>query len=282
MKVHPTAVVDPKAQIDSHVEIGPFCVIESGAEIGEGCTLHSHVVVKQGTSIGARNIIFEGAILGGYPQHIHMPEHPGQVIIGEGNTIRENVTVHRPLSKNETTVIGDHNLLMVNAHVAHDCQIGSNAIITNNVMLGGHVLVEDRAYVSGGVAVHQFCRIGTLAMVGGQARIVKDVPPYVTIDGQTGYVVGLNKVGLRRAGYNSDQLRQMMEAYRVLYRNTKLWDGILKQLAADFPEGPAAHFHEFCKDTKRGIVPERRMPPGATIKLCHAPEQETKIQARAG
>lgn len=149
-------------------------------------------------------------------------------------------------------------------------------------MLGGHVIVEDRAYVSGGVAVHQFCRIGSLAMIGGQARVVKDVPPYVTVDGQSSYVVGLNQIGLRRAGYSPEHIRQLKKAYRVLYRSTLLWNDVLAKLAAEFPEGPAAQLHEFCAATRRGIIPERRMPPSATIKLCSEPDEELDLRAKAG
>ena len=284
MNIHSTAVVSPEAQIGNNVEIGPFCVIEPDTSIGDGCVLQSHVVIKRGTTLGANNSIYESAVIGGYPQHVHMPESPGRVMIGDNNTIRENVTIHRPLSEEETTVIGNHNLFMVNTHVGHDCKLGSHLIITNNAMLGGHVIVEDRAYISGGVAVHQFCRIGSLAMVGGQARVVKDVPPFVTVDGQSSYVVGLNQIGLRRAGYPSDQIRTLKQAYRTLYRSTLLWNDMLAKLAAEFPEGPAAHLYEFCVHTHRGIVPERRMPPSATIKLCREPELEPEIniQAKAG
>lgn len=282
MKIHPSAVISPDARIGAQVEIGPFCIIEPDVIIGEGCVLLGHVTIKRGTTLGSHNRVFEAAVLGGYPQHVHMPERPGRVVIGDGNTIRENVTIHRALGEEETTVVGDHNLIMAGAHVAHDCKVGSHVIVTNNVLLGGHVLVEDRAYISGGVAVHQFCRIGTLAMVGGQARVIKDVPPYMTVDGQSSYVVGLNQIGLRRAGYAPDQIRQLKKAYRVLYRSTLLWDEVLARLAAEFPEGPAARLHEFCSHTHRGIVPERRMPPGATIKLCDEPSPEAEVRAKAG
>ncbi|MBN1590382.1 MAG: acyl-ACP--UDP-N-acetylglucosamine O-acyltransferase [Pirellulales bacterium] len=281
MKIHPTAMIGPEARIGMNVEIGPFCVIESDTQIGDDCVLQGHVTIKNGTSLGDGNLVHESAVLGGYPQHVHMPERPGRVVIGHGNTIRENVTVHRALGEEETTVVGSHNLIMANAHVAHDCTIGSHTIITNNAMIGGHVIVEDRAYVSGGVAVHQFCRIGTLAMVGGQSRVTKDVPPYVTVDGSSSYVVGLNQIGLRRAGYAPDQIRQLKEAYRILYRSAMLWNDILAKLQAEFPTGPAAHLHEFCAQTHRGIVPERRMPPSATIKLRRDPEQEAAVRAKA-
>jgi len=206
-------------------------------------------------------------VLGGLPQHAHMPENPGQVVIGSGNTIRENVTVHRALEADHVTVIGHGNLLMANAHVAHDCRIGNHTILTNNAMLGGHVTVDDRAYLSGAVGIHQFCRIGSLAMVGGQAHINKDVPPYVTIDGLSSLVVGLNQIGLRRAGYDTETIRQLKVAYRVIYRSGLTWSEILRRLKSECCAGPAAAFYKFLSATARGIVAERRAPPQATIRL---------------
>jgi UDP-N-acetylglucosamine acyltransferase len=196
-----------------------------------------------------------------------MPERPGRVVIGSGNTIRESVTIHRAMASDHATTIGDNNLLMVNAHVAHDCQIGNHTILTNNVMLAGHVIVEDRAYLSGAAGVHQFCRIGALAMVGGQAHINKDVPPFVNVDGLSSFVVGLNQIGLRRAGYDGETIRQLKIAYRLIYRSELSWAEILERLREQCGYGPAAHFYEFLSTTVRGIVPERRPPPGATIKL---------------
>ena len=282
MSVHPLAVVSPQATIGPDVSVGPFSVVESGAAIGPRCILESHVVIKAGTTLGADNHVSEGAVLGGLPQHVHMPDSPGGVVIGSGNTIRENVTVHRAMEADKLTVIGDNNLLMVGSHVAHDCRLGNHTIITNNVMLAGHVRVEDRAYMSGAAAVHQFCRVGMLAMVGGQAHLVKDVPPFVTVDGLSSLVVGLNQVGLRRAGFRLEAVRQLKAAYRVIYRSGLAWAEVLKRLKAEFPEGPAAQFHGFLSTTKRGIVPERRGPVGATIKLPQATEAAPKILAKAG
>jgi UDP-N-acetylglucosamine acyltransferase len=274
VSIHPTAVVSLEARIGRNVQIGPLCVVEPDVAIGDDCVLENHVVIKRGTTLGRGNRIFDGAVIGGHPQHAHMPERPGRVIIGDANTIRENVTIHRALAEDHTTIVGDHVLLMAGAHVAHDCRVGNNVIVTNNALLGGHVTVEDRAYVSGGVAVHQFCRIGTLAMVGGQAHVVKDVPPFVTVDGLSSYVVGLNQVGLRRAGYTSDQVATLKEAYRVIYRSGLRWIDVLARLETEFADGPAAHFRAFCAATTRGIVAERRMPPGATIKLRREPDEE--------
>ena len=282
MSTYPSAAVDATARIGSDVQIGPFCVVESDVTIGERCVLEGHVTVKSGTALGADNHVFEGAVLGGLPQHVHVPERPGKVVIGSGNTIRENVTVHRSLDAEAATAIGNNNLLMVSAHIAHDCQVGNHTILTNNVMLAGHVIVEDRAYMSGAAGVHQFCRIGTLAMVGGQAHMVKDVPPFVTIDGLSSLVVGLNLVGLRRAGYTPEAIRQLKDAYRLIYRSGLTWAEVLKRLKVEFPEGPAARFYAFLSTTTRGIASERRAPPTATIKLHRDPDQQPELRTKAG
>ncbi len=282
MSIHPLAYVHPEAKIGRNVEIGPFCVVQSGASIGDGCILESHVVVKSFVEMGENNHIFDGTIVGGLPQHANMPPHPGGVIIGSGNTIRENSTVHRALDEKANTVIGDNNLLMANGHVAHDCQVGSNIIFANNLTMAGHVTVEDRAYISGAVAIHQFCRIGSLAMLGGQAHVTKDVPPYVTVDGLSSLVVGLNQIGLRRAGYSAEDIRRLKAAYRVIYRKGLDWKDILPRLQAEFPQGPAARFYHFLAATTRGIVFERRLPPNATIKLRREPRVESPAQRKAG
>lgn len=272
------SVISPTAQIGCGVHIGPFCVIEPDVVIGDRCRLESRVAVRNGTRLGPDNHVFEGTVLGGPPQHVHMPEKPGLVIIGAGNTIRENVTIHRALDDAHTTVVGDNNLLMVNVHVAHDCRVGNNVIFANNAMLAGHIEVADRAYVSGAVAVHQFCRIGAFAMVGGQAHVTQDVPPYVTVDGQTSCVVGLNQIGLRRAGFSAEDILRLKEAYRVIYRRGLKWEAVLQTLLAEFAEGPAALFHQFLSTTRRGILAERRLPPGATIKLRRAEDEEATHQ----
>jgi UDP-N-acetylglucosamine acyltransferase len=282
MSLHPLAVISPLAEIASGVKIGPFCVIEPNVTIGPDCILESHVIIKEGTALGPRNRVFDGAVLGGLPQHVHIPERPGKVVIGSGNTIRENVTIHRALDENHTTFIGDNCLLMVNAHIAHDCHLGNNVILTNNVMLAGHITIGDRAYLSGAAGVHQFCRIGTLAMVGGQAHVSQDIPPFVTVDGLSSLVVGLNQVGLRRAGYDPAKIQQIKDAYRVIYRSGLMWKEILEILRTDFAFGPASVFHEFLSSTKRGIVSERRMPPNATLKIQpRETDEETLPQRKA-
>jgi len=283
MTIHPLALVSPKANLGPDVRVGPYCIVEADTTLGEGCILENHVIIKSGTILGARNRIFEGAVLGGPPQHAHMPDNPGRVIIGSNNTIREHVTIHRALEQGHATVVGDNCLLMANSHVAHDCRLGNNVIVVNNALLAGHVVVGDRANISGAVAVHQFCRIGALAMVGGQAHIIKDVPPFMTIDGLSSYVVGLNQIGLRRAGYRAQEVQQLKAAYRVIYRSGLTWAEILKRLKAEFGEGPAAEFYRFLSTTTRGIISERRLPPGATIKIRRETEEaEPLVRIKAG
>ena len=269
--IHPTAVVDPRAEIAAEVSIGPFCVIESDVVIEAGCRLASHVVVKTGTRLGQNNQVAEGTVLGGRPQHIHAGKQVGRLIIGTGNTIREHVTIHSGLHDDDRTVVGDNNFIMVNVHIAHDCHVGDNSIMANNAMIAGHVTIENRAYISGAVGVHQFCRIGQLAMVGGQAHITRDVPPFITVDGLSSEVVGLNRVGLQRNGFTEDDLMQLKAAYRVIYRSGLRWNDVLATLKREFKTGRAAAFYEFLKVGERGFVQERRARR-STLKLFAADE----------
>ena len=265
--IHPTAVIDHRATIGRHVSIGPFCVVEAGAIVGDGCRLASRVVIKEFTTLGERNDVDEGTVLGGRPQHVARHPQWGKLIVGAGNMIRENVTIHRAMSPDKSTIVGDDNLIMVNAHIAHDCRVGNHIILTNNVMLAGHVTVEDYAYLSGGVGVHQFCRIGSHCMVGGQSHINKDVPPYVTVDGVSTRVVGLNLIGLKRRGFTADDIRQLKQAYRIIYRQGLTWEQVLEQLRTTFASGPAANFYPFLRVGQRGFVMERRTPGEATVPL---------------
>ncbi len=256
--IHPTALVSSTAILGEGVSIGPFCIVEDGVELGEGCQLHARVSLKAGTVLGPHNQVFEGAVLGQAPQHRRAGEHVGGLRIGRGNVIRENVTVHRAMHADQFTVLGDENMLMVGAHVAHDCVVGHHTILANNVMLAGHVIVHDRAFLSGAVGVHQFCRVGANAMVGGQCRVVRDVPPFVTVDGVSNCVVGINSIGLRRAGYTSSQLKEIKAAYRLIYRSDLTWNDKLAALRATFLSGPASTFADFFATCQRGIVGERR------------------------
>ncbi|MCU0876371.1 MAG: acyl-ACP--UDP-N-acetylglucosamine O-acyltransferase [Pirellulaceae bacterium] len=278
--IHPSAFVDPQAVLGDDVVVGPQCIVEAGAVLGAGCRLEARAIVKSRTTLGENNEIGEGSVIGGRAQHVHVHDPGGTLVIGSGNRIRENVTIHRGWANDATTTIGDNCMIMVGAHVGHDCRVGNSAILVNNSMLGGHVHVEDRAYISGGVAVHQFCRVGSLAMVGGLARIVQDVPPFVMVEGGIAQIVGLNKVGLRRNGYTPEEILQLKEAYRIIYRQGLRWTEVLAILKAKFPTGPAAAFHEFLKLGKRGFVQERRISRKATLKIVDPASEERDEKQR--
>ena len=255
--ISPFSVVSPDAQIGNNVEIGHFCIIESGVTIGHNCKLASHVVIKSGVTIGDRNEFGEGTVIGGTPQHVSAPPPFGQIRIGDGNVFREHVTVHSSLKESGTTLIGNDNYFMVNAHVAHDCIVGNSAILINNVMLGGQVIIGNRAMLGGGAAVHQNCQVGSLAMIGGQAHIVQDVPPFVTVDGLSSKVVGLNLIGLRRNGRTSEDMKTLKSAYFSLYRSGMTWKEILQFFQDNYATGPVAELTQFLLSAKRGILRER-------------------------
>ena len=266
-QVHPTAVVSSLAELGSRVTIGPFAVIEDDVVVGDDCSIAAHTVIKSGTVLGTGNEVCEGAVLGGKPQHLRAGEQLGSLRIGNDNVFREHVTIHRGLNASDCTTIGDGNLLMVNVHIAHDCQIANRTVLVNNVMIAGHVSVGDGAYFGGAAGIHQFCRVGRLAMIGGQAHLSQDVPPFVLVDGISTTVVGLNLVGLRRAGISRDEMKQLKAAYRLIYRGGLTWKDTLEVLANTFQEGPAAELHPFLAAGQRGFVQERKTPRGATISL---------------
>ena len=255
--ISPLAVVSPDAQIGNKVEIGHFCRIESGVVIGNNCKFACNVTVKSGVFIGNNNQFGEGTVVGGPPQHATALPPFGQVHIGDGNVFRENVTIHLSLKESGKTVIGNENYLMVNAHVGHDSVVGNNCILVNNVMLGGHVIVGNRAVLGGAAGVHQNCQIGSLAMVGAQARIVQDVPPFVTVDGLSSKVVGLNLIGLRRNGRTSEDMKMLKAAYFMLYRSGWTWKETLQFFTENYSTGPVAELTQFLLSAKRGILQER-------------------------
>ena len=267
MHIHPTACVSPEAQLGQQVCVGPFTLIESGVSIGDRCHIASHAVIKSGTVLGCDNLVDCGAVLGGRPQHVGAAEKVGRLVIGDGNQIREHVTVHAGLAADDVTQVGHRNLLMVAAHVGHDCIIGNENVIANNVMLAGHVTVQDRAYLSGAVGIHQFCRVGSLAMVGGQARVTQDVAPYVMVDGASTRLVGLNTIGLRRAGMPRNQIQTLKSAYRIAFRSNDPFDIRLDQLRDEFNDESVAHLRQFLVQGKRGFLQDRRGPSTSTIEL---------------
>jgi len=216
--VHPTAVVDPKATLGDGVSIGPYCCVGPDVELGEGVLLRSHVVVDGRTKIGPRTEIFPFASIGLPPQDLKFKGEKSQLVIGSDTVIRESVTVNPGTEGGGMiTRVGDHCLLMVGAHIAHDCQVGNHVILANNAALAGHVVVGDFAIFGGLSAVHQFVRIGAHAMIGGMTGVDHDVIPYGSVLGERGRLAGLNMIGLKRRGFTRDQLQSLRDAYRMLF-----------------------------------------------------------------
>jgi UDP-N-acetylglucosamine acyltransferase len=230
--VHPTAVVARWARLAPDVVVGPYAVVEEDVTIGAGTELRAHAVVKRYTTLGAGNTVHEGAVLGGEPQDVGFRGGASALRIGDRNRIREGVTIHRSSKPDGATVIGSDCFLMAYAHVAHDDRLGDRVILANNVALAGHVEIGDGAFLSGGVVVHQFCRIGRLAMIGGNSKIVQDCLPFVITDGVPGRARGLNVVGLRRAGIGAGQVRALKEGYRLLLRSSLPLEDALSRMAA--------------------------------------------------
>jgi UDP-N-acetylglucosamine acyltransferase len=282
VSIHPLAVVHPQARLGVGVCVEPFARVEADVELGDHCTVRSGAVIKSGVRAGCDNEFCEHAVIGGPPQHAARPKDVGRVHIGDHNVFREAVTVHVALKPGTTTVVGDHNYIMANGHIGHDVVLGSHVIFANGSLLAGHVIVEDQAFISGAVAVHQFCRIGRLAMVGGHARVVQDIPPYMMVDGVSGCIVGLNTVGLRRSGHSTADINDLKEAYRVIYRRGLSWREVLSTLKEEFSQGPAVHLADFLTKGTRGFAQERRGPVTPTIKLRIPDEEPTIVRAKAG
>lgn len=282
MSIHPLAVVSPEARLGVGVTIGPFAVVEEGVVLGDFCKLATGSVIKAGVTAGCHNDFGEHAVIGGAPQHVARPEAIGRVVIGDHNVFREHVTIHRAMKPDGLTTVGNANYVMAGVHFGHDATVGSHCIFANASLLGGHVTVEDRAFVSGAVAVHQFCRIGRLAMVGGHARVVQDVPPYMLLDGQSGCIVGLNIVGLRRSGHSADDIAELKAAYRAIYRRGLPWREVIEALRLEFGGEATSHLRAFLEGGSRGFSQERRAPPAPTLKLRVPDEDTPPVRAKAG
>ncbi|PLW82263.1 acyl-[acyl-carrier-protein]--UDP-N-acetylglucosamine O-acyltransferase [Kineobactrum sediminis] len=218
--LHPTAIIDASAQLDSDVVVGPYAIVGPQVEIGAGTRIASHVVILGHTRIGRDNSIHAHACLGDAPQDLAYTEEPTRLELGDNNTIREFVTIHRGSARSDgVTRVGDRGLFMVHSHIAHDCQIGNHVVLANGATLGGHVSVGDRAIVGGLAGIHQFVRIGAQAMVGACSMVTQDLPPFVTAAGSRASLRGLNSRGLQRAGMSADRRRTLKQAYRLLFRS---------------------------------------------------------------
>ncbi|MBQ6004990.1 MAG: acyl-ACP--UDP-N-acetylglucosamine O-acyltransferase [Selenomonadaceae bacterium] len=257
--IHPNAVVSPKAIIGENVTIGPFCVIADDVEIGDGSVIGPHAVIEQWTSIGKECRIYQFASVGAAPQDLKFKGERSFTVIGDRTTIREGATVHRATGEGNETRIGNDCLLMAYIHVAHNCTLGNHVIMSNLASCAGHAIVEDRVVIGGMAGVHQFVKIGRNAMVGGMSKLVQDVVPYTIVDGHPAKVVGLNNVGISRAGIPLESRRLIKKAYKILYRSgLSLPEAIavIEQEVDSCEE--VEHFLRFLRNAERGICRERR------------------------
>ena len=254
--IHPSAIVEEGAVIGANVHIGPFCYVGSQVEIGAGTVLTSHVVVNGITKIGCDNQIYQFASIGEVNQDLKYAGEPTRVEVGDRNRIRESVTIHRGTAQGTgLTKVGSDNLLMVNVHVAHDCVVGHSCVLANNATLAGHVEIDDHAIIGGMTAIHQFCIIGAHVMVGGCSGVAQDVPPFVIAQGNHATPFGVNAVGLKRRGFDKDEMQAIRNAYKILYRSEKTLDEAKAEIEALAKEQPVVQqYLDFFTRSTRGII----------------------------
>lgn len=250
--IHQTAIVHSGAKLDGTVQVGPYAVIEENVEVGPHCIIGPHVFLTGRTTIGAHNRFYAGCVIGEEPQDLKYGGEPTGLRIGDRNVVREHVTVHRSNKLTEETVVGSENFLMANSHVAHNCRLGNRVILANGVLLAGHVTVGDRAFISGNCVVHQFVRIGTLALMQGGSAASLDVPPYTMVS-RGNVICGLNAVGLRRAGFTPAERLELKQLYRLLFREGLNLREALLAAQAKFASAPAQVMMAFVAASKRGV-----------------------------
>lgn len=251
MQVHPTAIISPKAIIAPDVKIGPYCIIEEGVKLGRGTELTAYVHIKGNTSIGENNLIHSGCVIGEKPQMLALRKKVGRLVIGNHNIIREYVSIHTSTSEEKETRIGNRNYIMGFSHIAHDCQIGNEIVICNGSLLAGHVEIQDRAFISGNVVVHQFVRIGRISMVAGLSRVNQDLPPFMLLVGNS-TVWGINLIGLKRAGFSAQEIREIKKAFSILYREKLPLSKSIKKLEV-IDSQPVKEILEFIRASQRNI-----------------------------
>ncbi len=254
--IHPTAIIDSKADIDSNVEVGPYSIIGANVHIGSGTVIGPHVVIQPHVEIGPDCHIFQYASIGAIPQALKFQGEETYVKIGRGTVIREFVTVNRGTGfGGEITEVGEENFLMAYVHIAHDCKTGRNVIFANNATLAGHIVIEDFVTVGGLVAIHQFVRIGNYAYIGGKSAVVKDIPPYVIAAGDRAKLHGLNSVGLKRHGFSQETMSSLKKAYRIIFRIGLTLNEAIERVKAEVEQVPEVNdLIRFIKSSKRGIT----------------------------
>ncbi len=253
--IHPTAIIDPSAQVEDGVSIGPFAVIGANAEIGAGTRIASHVVIGRNTRIGKDNNIFQFASVGEDPQDLKFAGEDTWLEIGDRNTIRESCTIHRGTTQDEgLTRIGSDNLMMAYTHIAHDCQIGNDNVLSTQATVAGHVKVGNGANIGGLAGIHQFCHIGSYCMIGGGSIVLKDVPAYVMTGGNPASAFGMNFVGMKRRDYSRETIANLKEAYKLVYRNNLTLEKALEEVATLPQSAELDCFVESIKKSTRGIL----------------------------
>ncbi len=252
--LHPTAIIHPKAQLGAGCEVGPYCVIGEHVVLGDGCKLHSHVVVDGHTQLGRRNEIFPFASIGLQTQDLKWKGGVTRTEIGDDNTFREYVTIHSATGDGEATVVGSENHILAYCHLAHNVTLGNRVIMSNVATLAGHVTVEDDAVIGGLAAVHQFCRIGRLAMIGGCSKVVQDVPPFMMADGNPAETRTINKVGMERNGISEAAQAALRQAYKLLFREGLTISNALVKIEQEVSPLPEVqHLLNFVRSSERGI-----------------------------
>lgn len=257
--IHPTAIVHPNAKLDPSVEVGPYAVIDGSVEMGANCVVGPHVYISGVTKIGVGNRFHAGSAIGGRPQDLKYKGEPTGLIMGDHNDVREHVTINCATTPEENTVVGSHNLFMASVHIAHNCVVGNHVIMANCSMLAGHVVVHDRALISGCCLVHQFCRIGTLAVMQGGSAISKDLAPF-TVVRSVNCIAGLNVIGLRRAGFSSEERLELRKLYHLLFRGNANLSAAASDARERFTSSNAKLMLDFIATTKRGVVAKGTAP----------------------
>lgn len=258
--IHPTAIVHPKAALGRSVRVGAYTIIEENVIIGADTIIMDHVHIGRNTLMGKNNVIHMGAIIGHEPQIRETEGVQSGVEIGDDNVFREYTTIHYASKEGSKTRIGNQNFFMAFSHIGHDCEVGDHVTAANATALGGHVSVENSAVLSVYVAIHQFCRVGRYAMVGGHAVVVKDVPPYMTVSSNEDRIASLNLVGLRRSGLPAETIRDIKQAYRFLYHSSMLKEEAIGAILQRCQTPEARYIAEFVRNSKRGILTHRRRP----------------------
>jgi UDP-N-acetylglucosamine acyltransferase len=255
-QIHPSAVIGERVSIGEDTVIGPFCVIEDDVVIGKGNNLLANLYIGKYTTIGDNNRFFPFSTIGVVPQDLKFGTERTDCIIGNDNTIREHVSIHRGTQHGGgVTRVGDHNLLMVNSHIAHDCAVGNHTILSHGGTLAGHVEVGHHATVGAYSAVHQFCRVADYAFIGGFSVVTQDALPYIKTVGNRANIYGINTIGLKRSGFDKDEVRRLQDAYKILFRQGLRMEEALQQLEEKYPEcDKVKYLIDFIRSAKRGVV----------------------------